>query len=336
MAYTINVKSYSNPSVQDQSGAFTFIETPVSNSPPVANPGGPYIGLVNQQMTFVGSGSYDTDGNIVRYEWNFGDGRVGEGVTAAHTYTYAGIFTVTLIVTDDKGLVDSDSTYAGISSPQAPNIPPIANAGGVYTCFVNDTVSLNGLSSRDLDGSISDYRWSFDNGQYSSGSIVSHVFTHVGASTVILTVTDNQGATDTDTGVVQVQARENNPETPHNHPPTVIVAGPYTGVVDSSIYFYVHESGDIDGTIVEYIWDFGDGSTNSTGDNANHIYTTPGEYMVTLTVVDNMGAVNTSTTTATIAPNNIIPPKPSTPGFEVVIFLCAIATFILYRKYYRR
>jgi serine protease len=56
---------------------------------------------------FDASTSYDTDGTIVSYAWDFGDGTSGSGITASHTFTEAGTYTVTLRVTDDIGAVGS-------------------------------------------------------------------------------------------------------------------------------------------------------------------------------------------------------------------------------------
>jgi len=81
---------------------------------PVADSGGPYNGTVGVQIAFDGSGSYDPDGTIISYEWDFGDGDTGTGVAPSHTYTTTGTYTVTLTVTDDEGKTDTTSTTAEI------------------------------------------------------------------------------------------------------------------------------------------------------------------------------------------------------------------------------
>ncbi|UCG68597.1 MAG: PKD domain-containing protein [Thermoplasmata archaeon] len=55
---------------------------------------------------FDGSYSSDFEGYIVDYDWDFGDGTQGNGETVAHTYSENGVYTVTLIVTDDEGGTD--------------------------------------------------------------------------------------------------------------------------------------------------------------------------------------------------------------------------------------
>jgi len=81
------------------------------NDKPVADAGPNQSVLVNQSVTFDGSGSYDPDGDddIFSFEWNFGDGATGIGKQASHTYTKVGIYNVTLTVTDNGHLTDTDT-----------------------------------------------------------------------------------------------------------------------------------------------------------------------------------------------------------------------------------
>ena len=90
-------------------------EIPAQLSPPVANASGPYMGLSNNSISINGSKSYDTDGTIQKYVWNFGDGEIAYGKIVYHTYNNSGLFTLTLTVTDNDGLIDSNITTAYIS-----------------------------------------------------------------------------------------------------------------------------------------------------------------------------------------------------------------------------
>ena len=76
---------------------------PLHNEPPVADAGTDQTVLVNTTVDFDGSASYDTDGTIVSYDWNFDDGNTGTGATTTHTYTATGTYSVVLTVTDDDG-----------------------------------------------------------------------------------------------------------------------------------------------------------------------------------------------------------------------------------------
>jgi len=66
-------------------------------------------------VTFDGSGSYDPDGTIQSYAWNFGDGTTGSGATATHTYVAPGTYTATLTVTDNSGAQGSDTAQVSVT-----------------------------------------------------------------------------------------------------------------------------------------------------------------------------------------------------------------------------
>src|SRR5581483_2946909 len=91
----------------------------LGDQPPVSVPGGPYTGGVSQTVSFNGSNSYDPDGTVVSYSWNFGDGTSSSAMNPTHAYSSAGVFTVTLMVVDDGGLSNSASTTATIGGPIA-------------------------------------------------------------------------------------------------------------------------------------------------------------------------------------------------------------------------
>jgi hypothetical protein len=95
----------------------SFVCAPL-NQPPVANPNGPYVFPLNAGP-FDGSASYDPDGDLLTYAWDFGDGLSGTGATPMHSYTTAGIYDICLTVND--GFVDSDPacTIAVIYDPSA-------------------------------------------------------------------------------------------------------------------------------------------------------------------------------------------------------------------------
>lgn len=86
-----------------------------SNMPPVANAGPDRGALVDQILDFDGSLSYDPDGSIASYNWDFGDGISSLEVYASHAYSAAGTYVVTLTVTDNNGATTQDSAIAQIS-----------------------------------------------------------------------------------------------------------------------------------------------------------------------------------------------------------------------------
>jgi hypothetical protein len=80
-------------------GAFVWNGTPATrtNTPPTAVATG---SCVTVDCTFNGSGSFDPDGHLVSYSWDFGDGTTGSGVSTTHDYASAGSYVATLTVTD--------------------------------------------------------------------------------------------------------------------------------------------------------------------------------------------------------------------------------------------
>ena len=83
---------------------------------PVADANGPYTGDVDESISFSSSGSSDPDGTITEYLWDFDDGQSSTNANPSHTYTSEGTYHVTLTVTDDDGLTDTDQTTCTIST----------------------------------------------------------------------------------------------------------------------------------------------------------------------------------------------------------------------------
>jgi spore coat protein A len=100
------------------------ITVTVLNHPPIADPGGPYVGTVEQPVSFDGSGSLDPEGESLIFHWTFGDGGAGSGERTAYAYLSAGTYTVTLEVVDDgiPNLSGTASTSATISGPIASSV----------------------------------------------------------------------------------------------------------------------------------------------------------------------------------------------------------------------
>jgi PKD repeat protein len=75
---------------------------------------------------FDASGSDDPDGTIVTYAWTFGDGAIGSGVTASHSYAGSGSATVTLTVTDDEGASDTATQTVTVTAPTTMTIGAVS------------------------------------------------------------------------------------------------------------------------------------------------------------------------------------------------------------------
>jgi PKD repeat protein len=73
---------------------------------------------VGEAIEFYGSESWDEDGEIAGYAWEFGDGNTAEGETVWHTYYDVGVYTVSLTVTDDRGATASATTEVTVVEAQ--------------------------------------------------------------------------------------------------------------------------------------------------------------------------------------------------------------------------
>jgi PKD repeat protein len=114
------------------------IDEPIINLPPRAVISGPASGLVGETLSFSGSGSSDSDGSIVSYAWDFGDGITGSGgITVTHSYSTTGSYTVTLTVTDNGGLTGKATHGVQIDQPGQINPPPTALIQAPATAQMN-------------------------------------------------------------------------------------------------------------------------------------------------------------------------------------------------------
>ncbi|MCI2425401.1 PKD domain-containing protein, partial [Candidatus Acetothermia bacterium] len=179
-------------------------------------------------IRFDATASHDPDGTIISYAWDFGDGTRGTGPRPFHRYTSAGIFSVTLTVTDNNG---ATITFVNWISVAAVTIgkPPVATFTVIPpTPMIGETVTLNATSSFDPDGWIVTYKWDRDSdGIYDiSGPIVSARYWLPGWQIIRLTVIDNTGLSATTTERIWVGPPVKIPWVP----PTVIPWVPPTMV----------------------------------------------------------------------------------------------------------
>ncbi len=263
-------------------GPSTLVGTAGSSMLAVAAPAGWVIGQPFARATqdadsvdegttvsFDASDSYD-DGDIVSYEWDFGDGDTATGVTATHSYASEGIYTAVLTVTDDAGNTDSRALTVTVNGQ-----PPVAEPGGPYVLGEGRAIHgrwhgrLDGSASSDAETGIARYEWDFDaadgQGVDATGALVHPAYTAPGIYTVTLTVYDAVGQSTTATTTVTVQTGDL---------PTADLAGPasldesaatlatWTGWYDASA------STDAEG-VAGYSVDWGDGSTSALAPQAD-------------------------------------------------------------------
>jgi len=192
---------------QNKSDIWFFItrQRPPENEKPKAVPGGPYDGGIGELIQFNGSGSYDPDGVIDFYRWNFGDGTSEIlDVDPTHRYEEAGEYTVTLTVIDNNGSSNIATTKAYISDEPTPK-NPISDPGGPYESTAGQQVLLDGSNSSDPDGYITNYSWNFGDQTMGYGATTAHTYEKEGSYLIQLTVTDNQGLTNASQTSINVQ-----------------------------------------------------------------------------------------------------------------------------------
>ena len=164
------------------------------------------------------SDSYDEDGTISSYSWDFGDGQTGSGKNVFHTYQNPGDYIVSLSVTDNDGAVGNNDrrlTYITVlhgTVNEGSGLPHAIITVKSSVVAPGATVDFNGAGSWAwLDGSpsnseINSWLWDFGNGETDSGVEVSHTFgsssglasfSSVGNYCVKLTVTGSSNNIDT-------------------------------------------------------------------------------------------------------------------------------------------
>jgi hypothetical protein len=181
---------------------------------PHASANGPYLGWINEPIIFDASASWDPDNEIVLYEWDLdGDGQFDDatGVTVEMTWAapYTGV--VGLRVTDSPYGEFEACSDEDFSTVEIGNHAPVADAGGPYFAQANETITLDGSGSYDIDpgDSIVSYEWDLDDdGMYddASGSTPSFMAGGIPGTLDVtcLKVTDSFGETDIDCTTVEV------------------------------------------------------------------------------------------------------------------------------------
>ena len=265
-----------------------------ANQAPVANAGPDQVRTVTagHQASIVlnGTASYDPDGTITNYTWNWvvnGQSRSTTGATPTISLP-VGQYTIQLIVSD--GQVNSSADTMVITVTQT-NQPPVANAGPDQTKAVTAgnqaSVTLNGSASYDPDGIVTQYFWSWlANGQSRQATGVNPTIAlGVGQYTVQLIVFDGLVYSQSDTVVVTV--------TQANQAP-VANAGADQSVNSTSgslasVTLDGSGSYDFDGTVTQYLWAWTlNGQPYQVTGIAPIVLLPVGQHTVTLVVSDGL------------------------------------------------
>ncbi len=266
------------------------LQVTVNNVPSIAEAGGPYTGVEGQPIVLSGT-AVDIPADTLTYEWDLDDDGTFDvtGQTVTTAWDKAGVYTVTLRVTDDDGGIGLDEAWVTVG-----NAPPTAKAGGPYTGDEGSPIQLIGAGT-DPAGDPLTYAWDLDyDGVFETpGQKVIHTWPDDGVYTVTLRVDDGQGSTATDDAIVTV----------NNVPPIAKAGGPYAATVGTPVTL-IGSGTDVPSDTLTYAWYLEDnnGTSKSHGQVVTYTWMTAGTYIVKLQVEDDDGGVTTDATTVDVTP----------------------------------
>lgn len=226
------------------------------------------------QTTFNNQSSI-VSGQIVNYNWAFGDNSSALGFNPSHLYSNAGNFNVIVTATSDHNCV-SNAMQTVVVHPK-PNV----NFQSTSTCL-NQATQFNNQSNI-IAGTIIKYRWDFENDGTIDDSTANptHIYPVAGTQQSRLMAISNSNCMSQNTNPVIVHY---NPVAKFSAPSTCLPAS--TNFSDFST--------SVDGTITSYAWDFnGDNIMDNNLQNPQCIFTQSGNYGVKLEVQTQYGCVNT-------------------------------------------
>jgi subtilisin family serine protease len=283
----------------------------IVNKAPVAAAGNDHSAWTDLPATVDGTGSLDSDGEIIGYQWTQIQGTPVQILNASAPVAKfiappaAGQLEFQLTVTDNRGFTSSDTVVVNVLL----NLKPVANAGPDRIVRPGTAVTLNGTGSRDPDGSIASYAWTVDacytgtgtcNVSLAGAATAAPQFTAPSSPAIVylsLTVTDNVGAISTDTIAISAFFQA----------PSAAIAAPTSCVQGgSTVKLNGTVSSDPDGTIVSYAWTqlSGPTVTLSGAGAAVASFTAPtqGTLVFELTVTDSDGLTDTAQIEIPISP----------------------------------
>ena len=224
---------------------------------------------------------YNDDVTSKVFSWDFGDGSTSTQPHTSHQYGTPGDYTVSLNIdlTYPTGHVCSSDSTTVLTVDPLPS--PDFTADVLEGCLPVE-VQFQDQSVDVAPGAT--YEWSFGDGNTSGQQNPANVYSTAGLFTVTLTVhnTDRCAATTSKPGYIQA-----NP-----NPDARLEADPWITTMDTPEIDFSNLS-ESDSTIVDFLWDFGDGST-SNEENPSHTYQNPGNYDVTLYVETVNGCADTT------------------------------------------
>ena len=202
---------------------------------------------------------------IVSWNWNFDDGSNAATIqNPTHTFSTIGVYAVRLIVTTVSGLRDTV-----INEVEVYPVPDVSISASPFTGCQPLTIDFTSNTTIDSTGTITSWLWDFDDGTTSTQQNPTYTYWELFIHTVHLTVTSNEGCSDSATRDIFVLQN-----------PVCDFTASLVSLNDSSpIVNFTNLSS---GGNIDLLWDFGDGNT-STEYSLQHTYDTCGTYNVILT-----------------------------------------------------
>ncbi len=234
------------------------------------------------KVTFNDQSITEPGTTITSWWWEFGDGQTASVANPVITYTTPGVYNVTLKVTNSKGCTDT----AAFTLTVQEGVVAVMQVDS-HVCLGQPLYFID-LSYAQGSAFITSLQWTLGDGNTSTFSEFFHTYDAVGSYSVKLTVTNNLGCVSTINENIKV----------HDYP-IANFAYSATNCVTTPVPFLDLTQPALGGTIVSWLWNFGDGQT-STLQNPEHLYTASGAYDVSLTVVDKYGCADSETKTVQI------------------------------------
>jgi len=248
-----------------------------------------------RSYTFDAARSKSLEGDIVKYEWNFGDGKTRVGQKVNYTFNQEGMFVVNLDLQDDKGNTTSfEKEYTVSKSPSGIFIDvkttPEANRENMVVGEVPLKVDFDAAASS--GGPIIDYAWDFENDGVIdfNGQDASFTYINSGEYKAKLTLTSVNGKQATRLINIMVEKAGLM---------TKVQAEPKIGEVPLTVDFDATSTKVPEGVdIVAFRWDFGDGTpVLREGPIVTHKFTSTGDFKVTVTAITDDNQTDTTETT---------------------------------------
>lgn len=259
--------------------------------------------LVGEEYSFSAEDASSPNGDVEKYEWDFGDGSgVVKTKTAKHTYDKSGVYTITLTMTDEEGFEGEEEIEIEVGNPSEKpvaamlTVPGIDEEEGGVIGEIPLQIAFDATESTDPDENIIEYEWDFDGDEVvdDTGETATYIYQETGIYTAQLTVTDADGNQSKDTVVVIAEAQGLT---------ATLSASPVSGEVPLEIEFDASGSTYPGGEIVAYTWDFGDGSSEYIGGaDVEYEYDEIGTFEATVTVRASDGEEDSETLSITVRP----------------------------------